>query len=424
MKRLRLLKQPVITWPSATRWRCLILFLLSCWLTFAAAQANTVLNFWTISLSPTFNDYIETTLDRYEAENPGYEVVWRDFSGDALYFELLNALDSGNVPDVVNLNVPLVLEFAERGALQALSEDALEAYFPRMVDALRAVGTAYAVPWYITPPLVIYNSQIFEAAGLDPDVPPETVGQLIQTAQHIQDETGTYGFMPNVGAQRMLYRFAEAGLPLLSEDGFDALFASPEHVDLLADYAAMFQEGYFPEDVLLRGYVGALERYNAGQLAMLITGPQFLTRIASTSPDIYAVTQVAAYPLAEEGILHAPLMALAIPTGAALDPALSLTQFLTNPASQVAFAEVATVYPTTAEAGSDDFFQQDDGSLEARARRVQAGQLDQASDLTLDVPNSKDLYEAFMKAMEAAFYGHKTPQEALEEVVIFWNSRL
>ena len=84
----------------------------------------------------------------------------------------------------------------------------------------------------------------------------------------------------------------------------------------------------------------------------------------------------------------------------------------------------STGYPTTAEASNAEFFQQDDGSLEARARRVQAGQLNQASDLTLDVPNSKDLYEAFMKAIEAAFYGHKTPQEALEEVVIFWNSRL
>ncbi|MEM6430589.1 MAG: extracellular solute-binding protein [Deinococcota bacterium] len=393
-------------------------------MTVTLAQADTVLNFWTISLSPTFNDYIETTLDRYEAAHPGHEVIWRDFSGDALYFELINALDSGNVPDVVNLNVPLLLEFAERGSLQALPEESLTAYFPRMVDALRASGTAYGVPWYITPPLVIYNSQMFEAAGLDPDTPPETVRQLIQIAKHIKDETGLYGFMPNVGAQRMLYRFAEAGLPLLSEDGFDALFDSPEHVALLASYAAMFQDDYFPEDVLLRGYVGALERYNAGQLAMLITGPQFLTRIASTSPDIYAVTRVTAYPLAEDGILHAPLMTLAVPTGAALDPALSLTQFLTNPDSQVAFAEVATIYPTTAAAREADFFQQDDGSLEARARRVQAGQLDQASDLTLDVPNSKDLHETFMKAMEAAFYGHKTPQEALKEVVIFWNSRL
>ncbi len=352
-------------------------------------------------------------------------VQWRDFSGDALYFELQNALASGNAPDVVNLNVPLLLEFVERGELQQLEPVALAGYFPNMVDAFRVSGDAYGLPWYIAPPLLMINRALFLQAGLDPDAPPSTRAELFAAARHIKDEIGIDGFMPNVGAQRMLYRFAEAGLPILSDDGFTALFDSPAHVALLTEYVELFQAGYFSEDALLRGYVGALERYQNGQLAMLISGPQLLTRIRDASPDIYAQTSLAPYPeTGDTSAIHAPLMGLAIPRGVPQAPALQLARFIAGADAQLTLAQATPVYPTTLAAAEEAFFNAEGDDLETQARRLQVPQLPLARDLTLDVPNPQDLYEVFMENVEAAFYGQKTPEQALKDAALFWNSRL
>lgn len=379
---------------------------------------------WTIGLSPTFTDTMNTILAAYQVAHD-VTVQWRDFSGDALYFELQNALASGNAPDVVNLNVPLLLEFVERGELQQLEPVALAGYFPNMVDAFRVSGDAYGLPWYIAPPLLLINRVLFLQAGLDPDAPPSTRAELFAAARHIKDEIGIDGFMPNVGAQRMLYRFAEAGLPILSDDGFTALFDSPAHVALLTEYVELFQAGYFSEDALLRGYVGALERYQNGQLAMLISGPQLLTRIRDASPDIYAQTSLAPYPeTGDTSAIHAPLMGLAIPRGVPQAPALQLARFIAGADAQLTLAQATPVYPTTLAAAEEAFFNAEGDDLETQARRLQVPQLPLARDLTLDVPNPQDLYEVFMENVEAAFYGQKTPEQALKDAALFWNSRL
>jgi putative chitobiose transport system substrate-binding protein len=379
---------------------------------------------WTIGLSPTFTDTMNTILAAYQVTHD-VTVQWRDFSGDALYFELQNALASGNAPDVVNLNVPLLLEFVERGELQQLEPVALAGYFPNMVDAFRVSGGAYGLPWYIAPPLLMINRALFLQAGLDPDAPPSTRAELFAAARHIKDEIGIDGFMPNVGAQRMLYRFAEAGLPILSDDGFTALFDSPAHVALLTEYVELFQAGYFSEDALLRGYVGALERYQNGQLAMLISGPQLLTRIRDASPDIYAQTSLAPYPeTGDTSAIHAPLMGLAIPRGVPQAPALQLARFIAGADAQLTLAQATPVYPTTLAAAEEAFFNAEGDDLETQARRLQVPQLPLARDLTLDVPNPQDLYEVFMENVEAAFYGQKTPEQALKDAALFWNSRL
>jgi len=389
-----------------------------------AGHAQRSQTLWTIGLSPTFEDTMNTILADYQATY-GTAVQWRDFSGDALYFALQNAVASGNVPDVVNLNVPLLLEFVERRDVQVLADDALEGYFPNMTDAFRVAGEPYGVPWYIAPPLLMINRALFLEAGLDPDAPLATRADLFAAARHIKDETGIDGFMPNVGAQQMLYRFAEAGLPILSEDGFTAVFDSPAHVELLATYVDLFQAGYFSEDALLRGYVGALERYQNGQLAMLISGPQLLTRIRDASPDIYAQTSLAPYPASDDSsAIHAPLMGLAIPKGAPHAAAVQLARFIAGANAQLTLARATPVYPTTLTAAEDPFFNAVSADLETQARRLQVSQLALARDLTLDVPNPQDLYEVFMENIEAAFYGHKTPAQALEDAALFWNSRL
>ena len=390
--------------------------------------AQTELQFWTISLSPFFNDYINETVSLYEAQHPGVSVTWRDFSGEALGFELLGAIQSGHAPDVVNLNVPMLLEQTERGNLSSLEGSFdKDLYFDGLLQSLTVQGTLYALPWYVTPAILMVNRGLFAEAGLDADTFVSTPDTLVAAAEQIKDRSGVYGFMPNLISQNLLYRFQEAGLPVLSEDGTRAVFNSPAHVAFLQEYISLFEKDYFPADALLKGYGGALERYQSGQLGMLLTGAQFLTRIRESAPEVYAETVPLSYPLGAGRTVHAPLMALGVPAASKhQQEALDFALFVTGRERELAFSKLVAIFPSNVEAAADPFFTTlpPTPTPEERARAVTAGQLEYAHDLTLHVPNASDLFRNFQKNVEEAFFGFKSPQAALDDAVRYWNAKL
>jgi putative chitobiose transport system substrate-binding protein len=393
------------------------------------AAPSVTLEFWTISLQPFFNDYVNGLIAAYERATPGVRVRWVDVQFQAIEQRLLAALAGGVPPDVVNLNVEMLIRLAERHALvdfdAAAPAQARARYFEGLWRSMQVRGRAYGVPWYVTPSVVAYNTAIYRRAGLNPSEPPQTEDEMILQARLIKDRTKIYGFMPNVDGIRLLHRFQENGLPILTPDGKRAVFASPEHVRYLAQYVDLLKADYFPEDTLRRGYLGATERYSAGQLGMLITGPQFLLRVKRDNPEVYAQTFVAAYPKGKGNTQHLATMAIAVPraspnTQAAVDFAL----FVTNDDNQLAFSRQVVVFPSTRQAAADPFFKRGGAGPEDVARKVGAAELPYARDLSVVVPHSGDLFRLFREAVESAFYGKRSPKDALDWAAGQWTTRL
>ncbi len=393
----------------------------------AAPKAR--LEFWTISLQPFFTGYIQDLIGRYERDHPDLRIRWIDIPAQAIDQKLLAAIAGGVGPDVVNLNTEGAVRMAQVRALAdldaAVQPAARARYFPNIWDSLRYHGRAYGIPWYVVPNVLAYNRALFRRAGLDPAHPPASEDAFIETATTIKERTGVYGFMPNVDGIRFLRVFQEDGLPILTPDGRRAVFNSPEHVRVLARYVALFTRDLFPRDTLERGYLGATERYAAGQLAMLTTGPQFLLRVRTDSPEIYQETVVAPYPLGRGGVLDLPTMALSVPLASRHQrEAVEFALFVTSDANQLAFCRLVVIFPSTRAAAADPYFTRGGPSPEERARQIAARELGGARDLTVVVPHSDDLYRAFREAVERAFYGRMTPQQALDWAVKEWDRRL
>ncbi len=399
--------------------------LLACLVT---SFAQTTIEFWTISLSPTFDAYLNETIALYKAQYPNVNVVWADKTGEQMGFDLLNALQSGNAPEVVNINVPMLLDYVEQELILPITGQFDEQlYFERLLSSLQINNEMYGLPWYVAPAVVMKNREIFSRASLDPNTPIMTLEELISIATTIKERTGVYGYYPNILAQALLYRFLEAGLPVLSEDGITAVFNSPQHEAFFAEQIKLLQQDIFPSEALLTGYGGAIERYQSGNLAMLITGPQFLTRIKESAPQIYANTQVSPYPFGAGKVIHSPLMLLSIPAKSEHpQEALEFALFVTSHERQVAFSKLTAIFPSTAQAATDPFFTTLPATPtpEDEARLIIAQELQYAKDLTMNLPNSSDLFQYFQKQIEAAFFGYKTPQQALDDAVRFWNAKL
>jgi putative chitobiose transport system substrate-binding protein len=323
----------------------------------------------------------------------------------------------------------MTVRLAERNALVdmdgAVPAEARRNYFDGFWKSTAVRGRTYGVPWYVVPNVIAYNAQIYKSAGLDPTRPPTSEDEMIRHAKAIKDKTRIYGFMPNVDAVRMMHRFQEAGLPILSADGRRAAFNSEEHVRYLTRYVDLFKGDYFPDDTLRRGYLGATERYSAGRLGMLITGPQFLLRVKKDNPDVYAQTLVAGYPKGRGKTLHLATMAVTVPRASRHSrAAVEFALFVTNDANQLEFSKQVVVFPSTRRAAGDPFFRKGGAAPEDVARKVAAADLASARDLSVVVPHSGDLFKVFREAIESAFYGKRSPKDALDWAVKQWNARL
>ncbi len=390
---------------------------------------QTTLEFWTISLQPFFTDYVNGLTAGYQRANPGVRIKWVDVQFQAVEQKLLAAIAGGVPPDVVNLNVEFTARIAERGALLDMDAAVPAAdrakYFEGLWTSSRFRGRSYGIPWYIAPPVLIYNSELFKMAGLNARHPPASEEAMIEAAKRIKDRTQVYGFMPPIDGTRLIYQFLENGLPIRSADGKRAVFNSPAHVAYLQKYVDLFKKDYFPDDTLRRGFTGAVERYSAGQLGMLLVGPQFLLRIKASNPEVYAKTFVAPYPMGKGRVIHAPLMALAVPKASRNQrEAGKFALYVTSDENQLEFSKLTVIFPSTKKAAADPYFQQRGAGPEGKARSVAVEELKFGRDLTVVVPNQSELYKIFREAIESAFFGKMSPKEALDWAVREWNARL
>ncbi|MEW6279427.1 MAG: sugar ABC transporter substrate-binding protein [Candidatus Eremiobacterota bacterium] len=384
------------------------------------------LEFWTQSLHPAYDEYLEGLFDRFEAEHPGVRIHWVDLPQKVTPQKLMATIAGGVSPDLVNLNTEMALALAQNEALvdlePLLTPGQREAFFPGLWEATRLGDAVYAVPWYVSTRVLMYNKNLFREAGLDPESPPRSWEQVEQVARAVRQRTDAFGYMPPI---KLVDDWSMFGVPVV--EGGRAVFDRPEAVQRLEWYVRLYADGVIPRETLTEGYNGAIERFKGGSLAILEAGPQFLLKVKSDAPQVYAVTGVAPYPRAPTDTLPAATMDLAIPRPSRhRQLALELALFVTSPENQLAFCRQAPILPTSRAAARDPFFQQGVGEdpLLDQAVRISIEQLERARDFSLGLPHQQDLNRALKEALEAAMYGRSTPREALRNAALRWNGIL
>ncbi len=385
------------------------------------------LEMWTMSLQPTFNDYINGLIEQFEASHPEVEVVWIDLPLSGTLQKLMASIAAGVAPDLVNLNTEFALVMAQNQALASMSEtvpaEAVDRYFPGLWQATEFEGEVYAVPWYVTTRVIMYNKAIYREAGLDPEQPPRTWEELAAHARQVHKTTNHVGYMPAI---KIVNDWAMWEVPAVDYTSLTATFNQPGGVERLEWYRQLFLDNVIPPETLTESYRGALDRYKAGSLALLEAGPQFLLRIQADAPGVYAETGVARLPEAPSGLVPASTMNFAVPRSSrhrALATELAL--FLTNPANQLAFDKLVPILPSTRKTAEDDYFQSGRGEpLQDQAVRISIDQLAQARDFSLGLPRQRDLNRILNENVEAALLGELTSQQALDQAAQRWNSIL
>lgn len=372
------------------------------------------LEFWTLSLQPTFTDYINGVIKDFESQYDWVKIKWVDLPYDAMQQKLVAQIAGSKAPDVVNVWTTLLLGMAGKDALVDLRKEAtpeqLSIYQESLSKSNEMNGALYGFPWYVTPPISTYNKDLLAKAGFDH--PPVDYNEMFDMAKTVKEKTGAYLYFPNEMAQ-VLY---SNGIQLLTEDKKAAAFNTPAAVDLLTRIQNGVKEGWMPKTDW-NNWDNMIKLYAQDKLALISLGSQTVTRIKNEAPDSVAKTSVGAPLLGAAGIAQGALQSLIVPKASKHhEEAILFANFLSNDKNQLAFAKLAAIMPTTKAASQDPFFASDTESLEGQARAEAAKATAVSFDLGLGVDKESEVIAAINGMFESIMQANKDPQSVLKDV--------
>lgn len=394
------------------------------------ADGKTEVEFWTMQLSPDFDEYFNQLIADFETENPDIAVRWQDIPWGDMETKILAAVSAGNAPDVVNLNPNFASQLATKGAWLTL-DDKLSAeekavYLPKIWEATQINGDSFGFPWYLTTRVTLYNTEMLEAAGISE--PPATFEELAEVAKQVKEKTGKYAFfisfVPDDAAD-VLQSFVQMGVPLVDDEG-NAAFDTPEGKAVFQYWSDLYKQELLPREVLTQGHAQAIQLYQSGEIAILASGAQKMDTIETNAPAIAAATQSAPQITGSTGKKNVAAMDLVIPNDTDAEAAaLKFATYVTNDANQLAFAKEANVLPSTVGAMEDSYFTdtpETATSIEV-ARSVSASQLGDAAVLVPAMEDVKELQKIIYDNLQAAMLEDKTVDEAVADAADEWNNR-
>jgi len=419
-------------------------------------QATKVIEFWTLALSPFFDDYMKGQIATFEASNPGVKVVWVDVAYDALERKLIASAAAGRAPDVVNMPDLNFARFVSLGAFRDiggdLPADPHTTYLAGALSLCEIQDKLLGLPWYVNPQTKIINTHLLLQGGIKIEDLPADWSGLIELARAFHTKTGNYLFSQPLGEESQLpiMMLAEGVLPLrLQGEESDpearlvSNITSPQVAQYLSKWANLYRSGAMPREAATKGHAHLLDLYQDGKVAVISTGPNFLKRIKDVSAKAYAQTSVREGAVGALGRVHMPVMVLAVtkqskhPREAAL-----LAWFMTSAPAQTEFCKQAPIMPSSLASLNDPFFKaskvvsgtepatasasragQEDATM-TLGRSVAASTLKDAVAFTASLETWPDLRRAFEDEFKRVLVDGIALEEALGRIDVAWNSIL
>ena len=319
-------------------------------------------------------DAMNMLIEQFEAENPGIKVIQNsDIPYDSFRDELAASAPAGVGPDVVTLFYGWIPAFVDAGYLVPLPSDPfseefiLETFSP-MVANSKFEGEYWALPTAVRTLALFWNKDLFEEAGLDPEVPPATLDEFVEmaiaTTQYDGNGTDIFniikeGHAPALAAQdhhwfREVLVRQFGGAPY-SEDGRTVTWNSEAGCEAFSWLAAFETEYKTGSNDL---FTNATEAFVNGESALHVDGSFRLGTIAKNNPDLnFGVAELPVGPNGERSTFGSywthGITRRAAEDEARMEAAVKFLQFITSPEAGTLWVNEVGELPAQLEAASD-----------------------------------------------------------------------
>ena len=249
---------------------------------------------------------MDALIKQFEAANPDIKVKQTTFPYADYQTKVAAAIPAGEGPDLVQLYYGWLAQYMKAGLLQKLPTDAFNPadidrdFFP-IVRNMKIDGQYYALPTAVRSLALFWNKSLFKEAGLDPEKPPQTLGELVEMAHKLtkRDAAGNLlveGMTTDLGMQdqhwvrEVLIR--QFGGQPYSDDNKTVAYNSEAGIKAVTWYADLILKEKVAEIGFLTDQVTA---FKSGKAGLTIDGSFRLSGFDGQKGLDYGVTELPAY---------------------------------------------------------------------------------------------------------------------------------
>ncbi|KPC53430.1 ABC transporter substrate-binding protein [Amantichitinum ursilacus] len=207
------------------------------------------------------------------------------------------AAASGNVPDILAVDLIYVPQLAKAGQLTDITDKAKALPFANTLSKAHmrlanANGRQYALPFSAEGSVLLYNKGLYKKAGLDPNNPPKDWATIEANAKKITAlGGGVKGFyFSGACGGCQIFTFAPyiwaSGGDILSADGKTATLDKPQVKDALEFYHRMWSSGQISAGSKTDNGQNFINTFLTGKVGMVGTGAFAIGLLKREHPEI------------------------------------------------------------------------------------------------------------------------------------------
>jgi len=259
---------------------------------------------------------------------------------------------------------------------------------------------------------LIYNKELFEAAGLNPDEPPQTWDEMVAASEQLSNGTDKWGYefftQPGDTGEGVTWQFQvflwQAGGEFLTEDNAAAAFNSEAGINALTFWRDLIVDELAP--------LGPWGEFGKGNVGMVMDGSWMVGIWRTDAPFDFGVAPM---PIPEGGEQATNMGGEQIFIFESDDArqlaAWEFVKYVTSPEVQVGWNQATGFVPVQRSVADDPAYQDWLDNEEPRLKVFVENQ--QYAHPRLNTPLYSQVSFAFAKQIERALNGQVTPEEAL-----------
>ncbi len=362
-------------------------------------------------------EMIDQLVAEFNETNPDIQVeVVVQPSYDEYKTLLQTSILSNTLPDIATVDLIWVPWLVSTDSVEALdnyiasdSDFDITDFYPLQLDYDNIGGSRFALPMSANNMQVIWNKDLFEQAGLDPEVPPTTWEEMKADAEQCQDlDNGIVGFEfytqptgEGITWQFQVFLWA-AGGEFLNADNTKAAFNTPEGLEALTYVSDMLQgNGSIP---------GPWGAFGEGKACMQLDG-SWLFGYRSDAPFDWGVALVPAPEGGTSATNTGGERILMFSNSENKEAAWKFIKFMTSSDVQLRWDMTTGFMPVRKSVGDNPEYLNWINETEPRMLPFVEGM--QYAHTRPATPLYNEVSDAFSREIQNAFLGLATPEEAL-----------
>jgi multiple sugar transport system substrate-binding protein len=211
--------------------------------------------------------------------------------------KLATGVQAKEVPDLVSFDLIYMPDFMKAGFLTDLSADLkanpnFASVAKAYIDIATYDGKLYGAGFTPDVSILVWNKDLFKKAGLDPEKPPRTIGEIHEDAKKIRALGGdTYGFYfsgscPGCNIFTTSPMMVAAGSKMLPANGKDDALTGDGVKQVLEQFKQMWAEGLVPKSAQADSGSNFVSLFKSGKIGIQGAGGFIISDLKHDVPDM------------------------------------------------------------------------------------------------------------------------------------------